>query len=267
MFCLTGGSNIHIIELTAVIMIDMIITAAQNFIIIYKLTLRNNVPKMIFFKTLGAKNAKQTNAVTKSIIKSFIFIPFYHKGTKNGIINAKTPKEMMSYTDPHSGGVWGKLPYNIGLPPYHFRCRTQIVPVWVDEMSLDDKTMRYTDFDEKKEVLSHIDKTGVQRKLKKSNTHIFKKHDVRKKDIISALNSITQIAPHKKFPKRSVAISQNGYYMVFEGTDIVTIYKPKNTKEKNNLVLHFKKNAILDKKEIIKWISMKSIFTGIMSGK
>lgn len=83
MFCLAGESNIHIIELIRHIMSDMIITTAQNFTIIYKQALRNNVPKMIFFKISGAKNTKQTNAMISSIIKSFIFIPFYHKRTKN----------------------------------------------------------------------------------------------------------------------------------------------------------------------------------------
>lgn len=219
-----------------------------------------------FYKVMAVMDSK-TSEICRSM--NGRIIPATHiQNQADNIINAKDIGSKKAAAIWRNEPFLGKeLPKSFGLPPYHFRCRTEIVPVWVDEMSLNDKTMRYTDFDEKKEVLSHIDKTGVERKLKKSNTHIFKKHDVSKKDIISALNSITEIAPHKKFPKRSVAISQNGYYMVFEGTEIVTSYKPKNTKEKNNLVLHFKKNAILDKKEIIKWISMKSIFTGIMSGK
>lgn len=148
------------------------------------------------------------------------------------------------------------LPKNFGLPPYHFRCRTEVVPVWVDKKRVDGKTMRYTDFDKSKEVLSHVDKTGVERKLTRHNYYegnhtkpLYKKTP--KKDIISALNSITEIAPHKQIKNYTNAWSSNGYFVVFNGEQIVTIFKPYENKKPS--YDYFKSSIAKDKKEIIKW--------------
>lgn len=62
---------------------------------------------------------------------------------------------------------------------------------------------------------------------------------------VKALNSITTIKEHQN---RSMAISQNGYFMVFEGDYLYNIFKPSR-----NLETYLKDSAALDKVEIIKW--------------
>ncbi|RAZ37948.1 hypothetical protein [Campylobacter hyointestinalis] len=47
------------------------------------------------------------------------------------------------------------MPKNFGLPPYHFRCRTEIVPVWIDEEEIEGVVMRNTSPLNKDEDLSY----------------------------------------------------------------------------------------------------------------
>ncbi len=57
---------------------------------------------------------------------------------------------------------------NFRSPPFHFRCRTEIEPAWVNEEEhKDNKTgksfkIKSVKIDDKDTALSHIDKTGVQ---------------------------------------------------------------------------------------------------------
>jgi hypothetical protein len=85
--------------------------------------------------------------------------------------------------------------------------------------------------------------------------------DIKRRDIISALNSITEIAPHKEDKRRFVAKSANGYALIFESNEIVIVFKPTNKKSKSNLDSYFKKYAISDKKEIIKWKQKENLLT------
>ncbi len=177
----------------------------------------------------------------------------------DNVLAAKNISEKKEAAAWKSDAVYIKLPKNFGLPPYHFRCRTEVVPVWLSEEEIDGKKVKYAN-KSKDDIITHIDKTGVQRKLKKRNTHIFDKHTyTSKKDIISALNSITEIAPHSKDIRRTVAKSANGYFMVFDADEIVTMYKPTNDNGISTLKEHFKENAKLDKKEIIKWKKENSL--------
>ncbi len=185
------------------------------------------------------------------------------------ILNAKNISEKKEASQWKNGYHFGRLESNFGLPPYHFRCRTQVVPVWLKDEELEGKKVRYAS-KSKDDIISHIDKTGVQRRLTKKNYYTKDGHTspiyqrTSKKDIISALNSIKQIAPHNKYANRSVAQSASGYFMVFEADELVTIFKPDRKD-------YFKKYAILDKKEIIKWNRKKenllSGFIRILSGK
>ena len=113
--------------------------------------------------------------------------------------------------------------------------------------------MRNTSPLNKDEVIKHIDKTGVERVLDKKAA--YGEHGLKdrlnrdknlKKDIISALNSITKTAPKKGEENLINAISQNGYYMVFDGDRLVTAYK------RENLERYFNKNSVTLKQEIIK---------------
>jgi hypothetical protein len=146
-----------------------------------------------------------------------------------------------------------KMDASFGLPPYHFRCRTEVVPVWVDEYEIEGVKMKATQAPGKDEVLRHIDKTGVERILdsKAANGEHGLKYRLQKdgnlrQDIIKALNSIVAIAPKKGEANKMNAISQNGYFLVFDGVRLVTAYKHDDIKE------YFKKQSVTLKQEIIK---------------
>ena len=148
-------------------------------------------------------------------------------------------------------GKSDKMDSNFGLPPYHFCCRTEAIPVWVDEEEIDDVKMRNTQPFYENEIIKHIDKMGVERYAnKKTYNHSVSssKRSVSPVDTIKALNSILKIAPHRGHANRSVAVSQNGYFMVFDGDYLYNIFKPSD-----NLERYFKRSAVLDKTEIIKW--------------
>nr|DAV12707.1 MAG TPA: minor capsid protein [Caudoviricetes sp.] len=148
-------------------------------------------------------------------------------------------------------GKSDKMDSNFGLPPYHFCCRTEAIPVWVDEEECGGVKMRNTQPLYENEIIKHIDKMGVERYAnKKTYNHSVSssKRNVSPADTIKALNSILKIAPHRGHTNRSVAMSQNGYFMVFDGDYLYNIFKPSD-----NLERYFKRSAVLDKTEIIKW--------------
>ena len=166
-----------------------------------------------------------------------------------------------SLADKKAAAAWrdqaflGKsLPKNFGLPPYHFRCRTEVTPVWVDEEEEDGVMMRNTQPLWEDELIRHIDKTGVERILdaKAANgehglKNRLKRNEKLKSDIIKALNSIIAIAPKKDEENLSNAVSSNGYFMVFDGNRIVTAYKPSKGAQ-----TYFKEKSLTSKQEIIK---------------
>ena len=151
-------------------------------------------------------------------------------------------------------GKSDKMDSNFGLPPYHFRCRTEAVPVWVDEEEIDGVKMRNTQPLSKDETIKHIDKTGVERVLTLSNVSD-KRHSVNllqrttHSKIIAALNSITYIAPHANAEQKSVVKTQNGYIAIFDGDKIDTIFPTENSNAQNK---YFEQYAHKGKIEIIK---------------
>ncbi|HDX6262430.1 TPA: hypothetical protein RPV63_002014, partial [Campylobacter fetus subsp. venerealis] len=66
---------------------------------------------------------------------------------------------------------------------------------------------------------------------------------------ISALNSITQIAPYTSKENRANALTQNNCVLSFNGDEIVTMIKFEN---KQDAQAYFRKNVAWDKREIIK---------------
>ncbi|WP_188347256.1 structural protein [Campylobacter fetus] len=180
-------------------------------------------------------------------------IPASHiERQSNNIQNAKSISEKKSAAIWRNEPFLGKmLPSNFGLPPYHFRCRTELVPVWIDSEEIDGVTMTSTSPLNKDEVVKHIDKTGIERVLKNNNTHITKKHkESSVKNIVKALNSINTTAPNKD--NRYInAFSDNGYFIVFNGNEIVTCYRPNENKKV--AFDYFKRRSVYDKKEVIKW--------------
>ncbi|CZE47901.1 phage head morphogenesis protein%2C SPP1 gp7 family [Campylobacter geochelonis] len=189
------------------------------------------------------------------------------------LLNAKNMAEKKNASIWQSKAYNGrsdKMPSNFGLPPYHFRCRTEAVPVWIDEQSVkqdegfdgfannESVKMRNTSPLRDDEVVKHIDKMGVERVLDSKAANGY--HGLRdrlkndkglKKDIVKALNSITTIAPHKEKSNQLNAMSANGYFLTFDGNRIITAFKPTK-----GLKQYFKNFSITLEQEIIKrwWI-------------
>lgn len=207
-----------------------------------------------FFKVMARMDNK-TSAICRSMHGRLIPAKHLQKQAKN-LLGAKSMAEKKNAAVWMSGEYLGKsdkMPADFGLPPYHFHCRTMIVPVYVNKN--EDTGERYTGVKGDDEVIRHIDKMGVERILHKGNyygdnhtTPLHKRAEI--KEIVKALNSITQIAPHSKFTQRTMAITQNGYFMVFNGNQIVTF---KKMTDKKKLEKYFKDYIITEKKEIIKW--------------
>lgn len=185
-------------------------------------------------------------------------IPASHiEAQSKAIQNAKSIAEKKAAAVWRNGAFYGKiLPKDFGLPPYHFRCRTEVVPVWIDEEEADGVVMRNTSPLNKDEVIKHIDKTGVERVLSKDNyfgsgNHSMPLHKkAPKSDIVKALNSINTVAKNAKNDYIN-AFSDNGYFIVFNGDEIVTCFKPNESKKKS--FDYFKNASKYDKKEVIKW--------------
>lgn len=207
-----------------------------------------------FFKVMARMDDK-TSAICRSMHARLIPAKHLQKQAKN-LLGAKSMADKKNAAVWMSGEYLGrsdKMPSDFGLPPYHFHCRTMIVPVYVNKN--EDTGEAYTGVKGDDEAVRHIDKMGVERILHKGNyygdnhtTPLFQRAKI--EDIIKALNSITQIAPHSKFPQRTMAITQNDYFISFNGNEIVTFKKNDN---KKSLEKYFKNNAIISKKEIIKW--------------
>ena len=72
----------------------------------------------------------------------------------------------------------------------------------------------------------------MERVWKKDNTHIHKKHGTNPKDVIKALNSINTVAKNANNNYIN-AFSDNGYFIVFNGDEIVTCFRPNESKKKS----------------------------------
>lgn len=94
-------------------------------------------------------------------------IPAEHLSAQaDKILNAHSLADKKAAAAWRDQAFFGKsLPKNFGLPPYHFRCRTEVTPVWVDEEEEDGVMMRNTQPLSNDEIIRHIDKIGVERVL------------------------------------------------------------------------------------------------------
>lgn len=208
-----------------------------------------------YYKVVAVMDSR-TSAICRSMNGRLIPAEHIERQCDN-IMNAK---DMASKK---AAATWAKAPYNgrsdkmdsnFGMPPYHFRCRTEIVPAWVDEYESDGVTMRASEAPGKDEIIRHIDKMGVERVLTFANSND-KKHSVNllqrtsAAKIVSALNSITHIAPHINVEQKSIAKTQNGYIIIFDGDKIDTIFP---TKDNQALKKYFENYAKKDKIEVIK---------------
>lgn len=208
-----------------------------------------------YYKVVAVMDSR-TSAICRSMNGRLIPAEHIERQCDN-IMNAK---DMASKK---AAATWAKAPYNgrsdkmdsnFGMPPYHFRCRTEIVPAWVDEYENDGVTMRASEAPGKDEIIRHIDKMGVERVLtfanandKKHSANLLQRTSAAK--IVSALNSITHIAPHVNVEQKSIAKTQNGYIIIFDGDKIDTIFP---TKDNQALKKYFENYAKKDKIEVIK---------------
>lgn len=208
-----------------------------------------------YYKVVAVMDSR-TSAICRSMNGRLIPAEHIERQCDN-IMNAK---DMASKK---AAATWAKAPYNgrsdkmdsnFGMPPYHFRCRTEIVPAWVDEYENDGVTMRASEAPGKDEIIRHIDKMGVERVLtfanandKKHSANLLQRTSAAK--IVSALNSITHIAPHINVEQKSIAKTQNGYIIIFDGDKIDTIFP---TKDNQALKKYFENYAKKDKIEVIK---------------
>lgn len=208
-----------------------------------------------YYKVVAVMDSR-TSAICRSMNGRLIPAEHIERQCDN-IMNAK---DMASKK---AAATWAKAPYNgrsdkmdsnFGMPPYHFRCRTEIVPAWVDEYENDGVTMRASEAPGKDEIIRHIDKMGVERVLtftnandKKHSANLLQRTSAAK--IVSALNSITHIAPHTNVEQKSIAKTQNGYIIIFDGDKIDTIFP---TKDNQALKKYFENYAKKDKIEVIK---------------
>ena len=208
-----------------------------------------------YYKVVAVMDSR-TSAICRSMNGRLIPAEHIERQCDN-IMNAK---DMASKK---AAATWAKEPYNgrsdkmdsnFGMPPYHFKCRTEIVPAWVDEYENDGVTMRASEAPGKDEIIRHIDKMGVERVLtfanandKKHSANLLQRTSAAK--IVSALNSITHIAPHTNVEQKSIAKTQNGYIIIFDGDKIDTIFP---TKDNQALKKYFENYAKKDKIEVIK---------------
>lgn len=208
-----------------------------------------------YYKVVAVMDSR-TSAICRSMNGRLIPAEHIERQCDN-IMNAK---DMASKK---AAATWAKEPYNgrsdkmdsnFGMPPYHFKCRTEIVPAWVDEYENDGVTMRASEAPGKDEIIRHIDKMGVERVLtfanandKKHSANLLQRTSAAK--IVSALNSITHIAPHANVEQKSIAKTQNGYIIIFDGDKIDTIFP---TKDNQALKKYFENYAKKDKIEVIK---------------
>lgn len=166
------------------------------------------------------------------------------------------------------GPHFGKLPKNLGLPPYHFRCRTMIAPFFGNETQVGKRkaTGSYLPgqkYDGSVVVFSHIDATGREFVVTKKMMAKFAKHNVEPEQIIASLNSVNTIGLHDKEPGRFSMKCGNGFYMSVEGTKIVTIFKP--TRPMKRYYADNTKSGTIQT-EVKKCDSSRSTLTKVLSG-
>ncbi|WP_181565931.1 hypothetical protein [Campylobacter hyointestinalis] len=170
-------------------------------------------------------------------------IPASHIEAQSGAIqNAKNIAEKKSAAVWRSEPFYGKiLPKNFGLPPYHFRCRTEIVPVWIDEEEIDGKITKNTSPKAKDELFRHIDSMGYER-VAKSDIYTHGQSGYikpSKTELISAMNSISDIKTSIHNPTRQVAISGKTI-IIYQDDKVWTVIKKHS---QNSAKQYFKNNT------------------------
>ncbi len=209
----------------------------------------------------------RTSTICRSMNGRVIDVP-HLSGQADAIQAARTVEQKKDAAVWLGGAHFGKLPKNLGLPPYHFRCRTLIAPFFGNETQVGDRTATGSylpgqKYDDSIVVFSHIDTTGREFVVTKKMMRKFAKHSVEPEQVLASLNSINAIGLHAKEPGRFSVKCDNGFYMSVEGTKIVTIFKP--TRAMKYYYADNTKSGTIQT-EVKKCDSSRSTLTKVLSG-
>ncbi len=137
----------------------------------------------------------------------------------SNILAASTPNEKknaaMWQTKPFYGT---ELPNNFGLPPYHFRCRTEIEPVWYDDLDNLDEFKREVKYPSKQ----------VSAKIANKEDHLKGTRYKSVNEMISAtIGAIAKEGRHINDASKKVIWGQNGCIIfIDEYGEVESCFKP-----------------------------------------
>lgn len=184
---------------------------------------------------------ERTSQICRSMNGRIIPASHIHAQSHN-IQNAKSIAEKKAAATWATKPFYGKiLPKNFGLPPYHFRCRTELVPVWIDEEEIDGKITKNTSPKAKDELFRHIDSMGYER-VAKSDIYTHGQSGYikpSKTELISAMNNISDIKTSIHNPARQVAISGKTI-IIYQDDKVWTVIKKHS---QNSAKQYFKNNT------------------------
>ncbi|MDR0453592.1 MAG: hypothetical protein LBH05_02120 [Deferribacteraceae bacterium] len=166
-----------------------------------------------------------------------------------------------------------ELPANVGIPPYHFGCRTTVVAFYpetfdanikepvgyetynenFDETKPEDETNKRINQHNSMSVYTVWDKVWGRKIVlpEKTYNHVKDKHFTDLKGLKDAMANITEIAQSGYNRGDINAWTKNGYFISFRGGIIHTMFRPDNGYQ------YFKDESIIIGESI--WEQLKSI--------
>jgi hypothetical protein len=165
----------------------------------------------------------------------------------DAITAAKSIEEKKKASRWQSQPIFGTLPKDVALPPYHFRCRTIVVAYFPQSAKIDGKNVNGSLLPgenykgDKKVLFSHRDRFGYERVITdKTIEHGGNYHDVSLKDMRAGLNSLESVAMHGEFEKRTLGYSRDKNLLFsFEDGEVMTVFRPDDGED------NFKKKALM----------------------
>ncbi|MCD6654479.1 MAG: hypothetical protein LT067_06935 [Sulfurovum sp.] len=188
---------------------------------------------------------KKTSAVCRSMHGRIIPIKSV-KDQADAITAATDIEEKKKASRWQSKPIFGKLPSDVALPPYHFRCRTIVVAYFPQIAEIDGKNVNGSllpgeKYKGNKEVVfSHVDRFGYERVVTdKTLEHGGTDHGLKLKDYIAGLNSLESMAIQSRDERRTVGYSRDrNLFFVFEDGEVITAYSPDDGEN------YFKREAL-----------------------
>lgn len=187
---------------------------------------------------------------TSSICRSMHnrIIPAKHLSTQaSNILAASTPNEKkqaaMWQTKPFYGT---KLPDNFGLPPYHFRCRTEIEPVWYDDIDMQDEFSRVVNKPSK----------SISSKIASKVDHLKNtRYNSVEAMILATISAISKEGRHINDPSKKVIWGQNGCIaFIDQHGDVESCFKPKRGLKYFEDTAFTFYDSINEKSRVAKWL-------------